>query len=221
MFPGGKVDAADHALVAQRPAWASGLEADDAAARVAAVRETLEETGLLVGLAPARPDAAALDAPAARQARAMLAQTEALAPVLAHFGWQPDPAALVPWARWWPQGKPGRVFDTRFYLADLGSGMVDLAVDHTENCHLFWASAAEALDAAARGDLRVIFPTRRNLERLALFADFATASQHAAAHPVVPIVPQTILREGEPWLAIPDGHGYPVLGEPLAKAHRA
>ncbi|MDR6510126.1 8-oxo-dGTP pyrophosphatase MutT (NUDIX family) [Novosphingobium capsulatum] len=221
VFPGGKVDAADHALVAQGPGWASGLDADDAAARVAAVRETLEETGLLVGLAPARPDAAALDASGAQQARAILAQAGSMAPVLAHFGWQLDPAALVPWARWWPRGKPGRVFDTRFYLADLGSGMVDLAVDRTENCHLFWASAAEALAAAARGDLRVIFPTRRNLERLALFDDFATASQHAAAHPVVPIVPQTILRDGEPWLAIPDGHGYPVLGEPLAEAHRA
>ncbi|GHC93896.1 NUDIX domain-containing protein [Novosphingobium pokkalii] len=221
VFPGGKVDPADRALVDARPHWAPGLDPDDAAARVAALRETLEETGLLVGLAPVRADAAPRDARRAAEARRMLADIGDLAPVLDHFGWQVDPAALVPWARWWPQGKPGRVFDTRFYLANLGSGQVDLAVDHTENCHLFWASARDALAAAAREELHIIFPTRRNLERLALFADFADAAAHAAAFPVRPIVPQTVVREGQPWLSIPDGHGYPVLGEPLAQARRA
>mgnify|MGYP003352949658 CR=1 FL=1 len=45
----------------------------------------------------------------------------ALAPVLDHFDWQPDLAALTPWARWCPDW-PG-AFDTRFYLADLGTGI--------------------------------------------------------------------------------------------------
>ncbi|NKJ43897.1 NUDIX domain-containing protein [Novosphingobium sp. SG720] len=221
VFPGGKVDQADKALAAARPAWVQGLDEDDAAARLAALRETLEETGLLVGMASARPDAAPRDATAAVAARAMLAETGQMGPVLDHFGWRPDLGALVPWARWWPRGKPGRVFDTRFYLADLGSGAVDLAVDNTENRHLFWSSAYEALDAAERGALHLIFPTRRNLERLAQCADFAAARAHAAAFPIAPIIPGTVLRDGVPWLTIPDGYGYPVLGEPLAEAHRA
>ena len=60
-----------------------------------------------------------------------------------------------------------RIFDTRFYLANLGTGAVDVVVDQTENSHLFWASAQGALDLADRGKIKMIFPTRRNLERLA------------------------------------------------------
>lgn len=64
---------------------------------------------------------------------------------------------------------------TRFFLANLGTGTVDLLVDATENTHLFWASAAEALRMADTGDIKVIYPTRRNLERLALFDSYNAA----------------------------------------------
>src|SRR3546814_7884838 len=45
VFPGGAVDAGDHALAAT---IADGLPLDEAAARIAAVRETLEESGLAI-----------------------------------------------------------------------------------------------------------------------------------------------------------------------------
>ena len=49
VFPGGAVDAADRVLAATTPG-AELLDPDDAAARVAAVREALEESGLVVGV---------------------------------------------------------------------------------------------------------------------------------------------------------------------------
>jgi hypothetical protein len=133
----------------------------------------------------------AIDGTLAREARALLLEQGALAPVLERFGWAIDRSAIIPFARWLPLGMAhSRIFDTRFYLADLGTGAVDVEVDATENTRLFWVSAKGALGMAAREEIAVIFPTRRNLERLALFGDFAAAKAHAEATPVRIITPQ-------------------------------
>ncbi len=213
VFPGGRVDDADRDL-----ALTLGASDDDArdelAARIGAVRETLEETGLVLGIHQ-RPT---LDE--ARRARALLLDGGELAPVLAAMGWELDLEALVPFARWRPKHREVRVFDTRFYLADLGTGAVDLLVDETENTHLFWASAQGALDLAEQGKIKVIFPTRRNLERLALFHSFDDALAHVAVFPSKMITPYMDVRDGEPWLMIEGESGYPVLGEKLESAAR-
>ncbi len=212
VFPGGRIDPSDHTLAATLSATGDHAGIDDLAARIAGIRETLEETGLAIGLT--RP----VSGPDAERARALLAKEGALAPVLAQMGWTLAVEALIPFARWCPQW-PG-AFDTFFHLADLGSGAVDLLVDNTENSRLFWMSAADALTAADNGEISVIFPTRRNLERLALFASFAEARSQAEAIPVRMITPAKLERDGEPWLTIPDGLGYPVLGQPLASVQR-
>lgn len=209
VFPGGRIDPADRAL-AQDLATGSGT--DIAAARIAGIRETLEETGLLI--ATHQP----VSAPEAAEARAMLLQQGALAPVLERFGWRLELDSLVPFAHWCPQWQGA--FDTRFFLADLGTGAVDIAVDATENTRLFWASAADALTMADAGEISVIFPTRRNLERLALFSSFADACAHAADFPVQMISPRREQRDGETWLTIPEGLGYPVTAQPMATVRR-
>ncbi|WP_197411118.1 NUDIX domain-containing protein [Novosphingobium sp. FSW06-99] len=213
VFPGGAVDAADRVLAATTPG-AELLDPDDAAARVAAVREALEESGLVVGVK------GAVTAPRAIAARQRLLAGEGLGTILADEGWAIDFDSLVPFARWWPRHREIRVFDTRFYLADVGTGALDLVVDATENRHLFWASAQEALRLADAGRIKVIFPTRRNLERLALWPDFASARTHALATEIRIISPWQEMREGVPWLVIPADAGYPVDGEPLGNAMR-
>ncbi|TMM46238.1 NUDIX hydrolase [Qipengyuania marisflavi] len=213
VFPGGRVDPADRELATS---FGAGGDLDETAHRIAAIRETLEETGLAIGLA------GELDAARAAAARAMLLNTQALAPVLDHFALSLDLAALTLFARWLPLGmKHARIFDTRFYLADLGTGAVDVTVDATENTHLFWVSAKEALAMAERQKISVIFPTRRNLERLALFPDFASARMHANATPVQPITPQVDTSGDVPMLRIPEDAGYPISSEPLTSVQRA
>lgn len=213
VFPGGRVDQADRLLA---ETVHGRLGSDEAAHRIAAIRETIEETGLAPGLRER------LDAGEARALRRELVRGEALAGVLAARGLTLDLDALIPFARWCPRGVTShRIFDTRFYLADLGTGKVEIAVDATENTRLFWTSARDALAAADRGELSVIFPTRRNLERLAQFSSFAEARTHAEAHPVRLIVPQVAERDGRPALTIPDDLGYPVTHEPLDRAIRA
>lgn len=213
VFPGGRVDEADRVL-AQQLGASDDDALDELAARIAAVRETLEETGLAVGFHQ-NPSLAE-----ARRAREVLLHTGELAPTLAELGWTLDLERLVPFSRWRPRHKEIRVFDTRFYLADLGTGAVDLAVDDTENTHLFWASASDALTMADSGEIKVIFPTRRNLERLALFGSFADALGHVAQFPSCMITPFMEVRDGQPWLVIPADAGYPVDGEKLESAAR-
>jgi 8-oxo-dGTP pyrophosphatase MutT (NUDIX family) len=213
VFPGGRVDEADRVLAAELGASEPDY-IDELAARIAAVRETLEETGLAVGFHQ-HPSLAE-----ARRAREVLLETGELAPALAEMGWTLDLDRLVAFSRWRPKHKEVRVFDTRFYLADLGTGAVDLAVDDTENTHLFWASASEALAKADSGEIKVIFPTRRNLERLAQFGSFADALDHVAEFPSCTITPFMEVRDGQPWLVIPPDAGYPVDGEKLESAAR-
>jgi 8-oxo-dGTP pyrophosphatase MutT (NUDIX family) len=209
VFPGGRIDEADRLLAA---ALAPGSDLDDTAARIAAVRETLEETGLAIAVT------SPVSAAEARAARALLLEQGLLSPVLERFGWQLALAALVPFARWCPQWDGA--FDTRFFLADLGTGAVDVTVDATENTRLFWASAARALEMADSGETSVIFPTRRNLERLAQFASFAEARDHAATTPIATISPQRQERDGEMFLTIPEGLGYPVTAQPMSTVKR-
>ena len=213
VFPGGRVDDADREL-AEAHGASDEDSRDELAARIASVRETLEETGLAVGLHQ-RPS---LDE--ALAARAHLLETGVLAPVLDAMNWTLDLDRLVPFSRWRPKHKEIRVFDTRFYLANLGTGAVDLLVDATENTRLFWASAADALRMADCGEIKVIFPTRRNLERLAQFASYDDALAHVSEYPSKMITPFMEMRDGVPWLMIPDDAGYPVHGEVLESASR-
>ncbi|MGB3807568.1 MAG: NUDIX domain-containing protein [Erythrobacter sp.] len=216
VFPGGRVDPADFELgetVASRSGGA--ITTDEAAHQIAAIRETLEETGLVLGLT------GAIDATRAREARAMLTKTEALAPVLDAFDWSLDLSQITPFARWFPKNEDiPRVYDTRFYLANLGTGAVDVSIDHAENTHLFWTSARNALEAAERGEIKLIFPTRRNLERLALFASFDEARAQAEAIPVRTITPQIDTSSGKPMLTILRDAGYPVTEEQLDRVAR-
>lgn len=213
VFPGGRVDDADREL-AQALGAADEEAVHELAARIAAVRETLEETGLVVGIRQ-RPS---LDE--ARRAREILLAEGTLAPTLAAMGWELDLDALVPFARWRPKHRHMRIFDTRFYLADLGTGAVDLLVDETENTRLFWTGAAEALEHADAGRISVIFPTRRNLERLAQFGSFDEAVAHVEVYPSRMITPFLTEEDGQKWLRIPHDAGYPVTGEVLESAAR-
>ena len=211
VFPGGKVDPTDRELAAKLNCFE---DEDEAAHRIAAIRETLEETGLAVGLSEP------VSADQAREARDLLHSGSSLAEVLERFGWELACDTIVPFARWRPNFRDARRFDTRFYLADLGTGAVDIAVDGTENTHLFWTSAANAIEMAEAGEIKVIFPTHRNLERLALFSSFDEAREHAQSIPVRVITPYIAVDDGVKYLCIPDEHGYPVCSARLADQTR-
>lgn len=212
VFPGGRVDPGDRALAAE---LGGDLDDDpeDRAARIAAIRETLEEVGLGIGLPPLAADTLVA-------MRAALHGGATFGTVLAEHDLRIDPHLLVPFARWRPAHTDMRIFDTRFYLARLPADAPAPSVDGSENVRLLWSSARAVLDLADAGNVHVIFPTRRNLERLARFADFAEAVTNATAFMPRIVTPWTELRGGVQHLCIPDDLGYPVTSEPLASASR-
>ena len=208
VFPGGRIDPGDRALALE-----FGDDTDDTAARVAAIRETIEEVGVPVGLPPMGP--APFDA-----LRAGLHRGETIGAVLRASDLTLDPTALVAFARWLPAHVGTRIFDTRFYLAQLPADAPDPVVDDTENVRVFWSTAQGVLDDADGGRVRIIFPTRRNLERLARFRCFADAVADAAAHEIRAITPWIEQRDGCERLCIPDDLGYPVTSEAIEQAMR-
>jgi 8-oxo-dGTP pyrophosphatase MutT (NUDIX family) len=211
VFPGGKVDAADFAYAA---ALEHGLQRDEAAARLAVIRETIEEAGLALGLSGADDPSDCVDA------RKSLHTGETLQAVCEAHGWTPQLDQLVPWARWRPPTIETRVFDTRFYLVDAGDADIPGEVDNTENRSLFWDSAQGVLERLERGEVKAIFPTKRNLERLAQFDSFADTAAHAAEYPVKLLFTYVEERDGVSHICVPDGFGYPVTAEAMTTALR-
>lgn len=207
VFPGGRIDPADVALAAN-PAVAGAVPPADAPARIAAIRETIEEVGIAIGLDP-MPDAAAL-----MGWREALSEGADFGALLATGGWTLRLDALVAFARWRPNFRHTRLFDTIFYLAR-APAEVEAVADGGESVQALWVSADDVLAGADEERYRVIFPTRRNLERLATLSDFAAARAHAAAFAIEPVTPWVEDRDGEPFLCIRDDQGYPVTAVPL------
>jgi 8-oxo-dGTP pyrophosphatase MutT (NUDIX family) len=200
VYPGGRVDEADRLL-----ARAASMEPE----AVAAVRETLEETAVPVGLAPV-PTASG----AAELQRALVAG-EAFGPLLNSAGLTIDTGALTPFARWLPKFHAVRRFDTLFYVALCPPGEWQPRVIESECAGAAWLSAREILDREARGEARLIFPTRRTLERLAQHSSFEAIRADALAHPIEPVTPWVEERGGEKFITIPSHLGFPVTQERL------
>jgi 8-oxo-dGTP pyrophosphatase MutT (NUDIX family) len=208
VFPGGRIDPHDVSFGAQ-------YGHENSAARLAAIRETLEESGIPAAFDPL-PDASTTAA-----IQKALHDCTPFESVLTAHGLGVDLDALTPFARWKPAFKHARVFDTLFYLARAPAGEWMPCFQPGECEAVEWMSAVEALSRIEAGWASAIFPTKRNLERLARFGSFDEAVDEARRIPVELITPWIEERQGEDHVCIPEGLGYPVTSEPLATAFRA
>lgn len=203
VFPGGRIDEADRTLAADL-----GL-GEQGAAAVASIRETIEETAVPAALAPL-PDAAL-----AEKLQQALVDGEDFGSCLRRAGLRIEADQLSPFARWVPKFHAVRRFDTLFFLAQQPPGDWQPRAIAGENSSAFWISAAEALQRDRSGQARLIFPTRRNLERLARHSGFAEMVADARAYPLTPITPWVEEHGGEKFITIPSDLGYPVTRERL------
>lgn len=155
-FPGGKVDAADAGF--EVPSIPDDFER---AARVCAVREALEETGVLVAHeGPVEPAALA----AAREA--LLAGRATLAEVAREHAWRLAPESLTFAGRWKTPVFAAVRFDTLFFLARLPAGQ-EASIIPGELAAGEWVKPLGALDRYRRGELTFAAPILWTLIALA------------------------------------------------------
>ena len=209
VFPGGSVDKGDREIV-ETPEHYSGGEGLDASAlsfRIAAIRETFEESGIL--LARARGSKALIDAKWAGEIetahRAALCEGKtSFLKVVADSGIQLALDALVPYAHWiTPEGMPKR-FDTWFFLAVAPPEQAG-AHDGKESTNSIWVSPREALAGGESGRFKLPFPTTRNLIRLGKQASVHAALEDAGGRPIVTVMPVMTKLNGRHQLRIPAG----------------
>ena len=201
VFPGGRIDEADRQLADQVPG-ADG-------AMIAAIRETIEETAIPVGLSEL-PDPVT-----AQQMQQELVAGRDFGELLHEASLDIDPSQLTPFARWVPKFHAVRRFDTLFYVAEAPAGDWQPRVIEGECAGAWWLPAGEVLERDRREEARLIFPTRRNLERLAQNANFDAIRRDAHSHPIEPVTPWVEERDGEKFITIPKHLGYPVTRERL------
>lgn len=212
VFPGGSVDAGDHEI-AKRPELHDGgdhLDAEALAFRIAAIRETFEESRILL----ARPRGSK-DLIAATRASAIADQhRDALnegkvkfADILAENDLEAAVDLLVPYAHWiTPEGMKKR-FDTWFFLAEAPPEQVGMH-DGKESTDSIWLSPREALEGGESGRFTLPFPTTRTLIKLGKQGSVASALDDARGSTIVTVTP-VVVRDGDKrQLRIPIEAGY-------------
>lgn len=218
VFPGGKVDPADRdPALRARCAGAEGLDDDALAFRVAAVRETFEESGVLI----ARPRGGDALVPAARAAEidarwrgALNARETTIGAIAEAEDLELALDALVLFAHWiTPEFMPKR-FDTHFYLVAVPPEQA-AAHDGGESVDSLWIAPQRALEEAAAGRLSIIFPTRMQLAKLARATTVADALARARASRVVPVLPTVGRGATGPVIRIPAEADYGLTEAPL------
>ncbi len=183
VFPGGRVDDADHDGATRRLRGSAGDV--DAAYAMTAARETFEEVGLLFAGTPV--DLHAL--PELR--REMNAGRLAFGQVLERLDTSIDAAQLRYFSRWiTPKAEIAtRRFDTRFFVARAPHDQIAEA-DAAEVRDGRWFTAPAALAANARGEINLIFPTIKHLERIAPYRTVGELLDFAASKTIVTVTPE-------------------------------
>src|ERR1700750_3191088 len=170
VFPGGSVDKGDKEIIATPELYSGGEGLDEATLsfRIAAIRETFEESGIL--LARPRGSTTLVDARRAGEIeagnRAALGEGKTtFSKILTDNGMLLTLDGLVPYAHWiTPEGMPKR-FDTWFFLAAAPPDQAG-AHDGKEATDSVWVSPREALAGGEPGRFKLPFPTTRNLIKL-------------------------------------------------------
>ena len=219
VFPGGKVDEADYAH-----ARLLGLKEEPILiAAIAAIRETFEETGLVLiarnGETLHSQDDPEIFTKIMTERAAVVENAAHFGDVLKAHGVRPDLEALTYFSRWrTPPNIPKR-FETWFFVAKAPASQ-QAAPDGIECLSAIWEMPGRLLEMREEKKAKLIFPTARTLELLGQHETFIDVREDAHQRDIPCIEPKVIERDGEAFLTIPEGLGYPICAESLEKTTR-
>lgn len=221
VFPGGKVDAADQAV---RPSvWDASPQACRAALNepeladgmalglyAAALRETFEECGLVLG-APA-----SAEADVAAQVRRLMGEGVDFVGAMAALGGPWQASALLPWSRWvTPRAASmmSKRFDARFFLA---VAPADQAAQHCERetTEAVWLAPRRAVQRAWDGEIDLAPPQIMTLAHLARLGSVSAALDWANAHPPALVAPEPFDENGTRVFCYPGDPAHSATGLP-------
>lgn len=219
VFPGGKVDPADGiddaAAVRSLCDGHDALDDVELVFRVAAIRESFEESGMLLARKDGVMAPPEMVAELAADRDALNAREITMTAIAAKHGLSLALDVLHPFARWVTPGFMPKRFDTMFYLARVPEGQIE-AHDGSEAVDTVWISPSDALTAAENGERTIIFPTRKNVEKLGRSNNVDGAIAAAAADTIVTVEPwMEKTAEGKHLLKLPVEAGYGEGNEPL------
>jgi 8-oxo-dGTP pyrophosphatase MutT (NUDIX family) len=117
------------------------------------------------------------------------------------------PGELVPFSRWITPAQVTIRFDTWFFVARAPDG-AEVRVDDEEVVAARWLRPQAALDAGARDELALVFPTIKHLEELGEFTSVDDALEQARRRRVVPVEPRVLVDGGVARVLMPGEPGY-------------
>ena len=118
-----------------------------------------------------------------------------------------DPDQLVPFSRWITPAQVKIRFDTWFFLARAPEG-ASVVIDDAEVVDFCWLRPQVALEAGARDELLLVFPTIKHLEQLAEFGSVDEALAQARSRKVLPVEPRVLVDGGVARVLMPGEPGY-------------
>jgi 8-oxo-dGTP pyrophosphatase MutT (NUDIX family) len=213
VFPGGGVDPRDHALdaslwagpsVAEWAAWLGVPEADALALVCAAVRETFEESGVLLAGPSATEvvaDTTGEDWEADRVA--LEGRSLSLTDFLTRRGLVLRTDLLGVWTAWLtPEFEPKR-YRTWFFAAQLPSGQRTRDVS-SESSSVMWLGVADAVAQVEAGDLAMLPPTYLTCLELSQHPTVASVLEASTGRSVQMFMPE-VEAVGDGWtLTMPE-----------------
>ncbi len=212
VFPGGKVDPDDDSDAAR--ALLDGALGGLEAFQIAAIREAFEECGVLLAR-KAGSDALipGADLVGYEDLRlAIQAGEDSFTGFLEREGLRLAGDLLVPFAHWITPEMVPRRFDTHFFVAAAPADHLAVHDGH-ESVESLWTTPHAAIEDARAGRRVVIFPTLRNIERLAESTSVEDALSRARRNDIVTVLPYTEQRADGTYLCIPEEAGYAVSAE--------
>jgi 8-oxo-dGTP pyrophosphatase MutT (NUDIX family) len=214
VFPGGRVDDADEriedlASYCRRP---DGIADDDMAHRICGIRETFEESCILLARPCGQEELVGGERAVAiveRYRKPLHSGEICMAEIAKAENLEYDCDLMIPFAHWvTPEGRPRR-FDTRFFLAPAPADQV-AAHDDVELVQSIWTGPLQIVEEADHGLWTMVFVTRANLMKLAEAKTIPEAFERARKSRVVMISPQVERVEGGSIFRIPADAGYAV-----------